>query len=45
MIENVMEHLAHEIGMDPLEFRLQNLVGESYFPTGGSEVNIGKKIY
>ena len=42
MIENVMEHLAHEIGMDPLEFRLQNLVAESYFPTGGSEVNIGK---
>ena len=25
-IENVMEHLAHEIGMDPLEFRLKNMI-------------------
>jgi len=27
-IENVMEHLAHEVGEDPLEFRLKNMVGE-----------------
>ena len=40
MIENVMEHLAHEIGMDPLEFRLQNLVSQAYFPTGESEASI-----
>ena len=40
MIENVMEHLAHDIGMDPLEFRLKNLVDLSYTPTGESEANI-----
>ena len=40
MIENVMEHLAHEIGMDPLEFRFKNLAPEAYFPTGQSEANI-----
>ena len=28
-IENVMEHLAHEIGMDPLEFRLKNMIKEA----------------
>lgn len=29
MIENVMEHLAHDLGMDPLEFRMKNMVTES----------------
>ena len=27
-MENVMEHLAHQLGMDPLEFRMINMVGE-----------------
>ena len=27
-VENVMEHLAHQLGMDPLEFRMINMVGE-----------------
>ena len=40
MIENVMEHLAHDIGMDPLEFRLRNQVDLSYTPTGESEANV-----
>lgn len=30
-----MEHMAHEIGMDPLEFRLRNMISESV-----REVNI-----
>ena len=35
-----MEHLAHEIGMDPLEFRLQNLAPKASFLTGESEATI-----
>ena len=38
-IENVMEHLAHEIGMDPLEFRLKNMIqmGTTKKPTEQTE--------
>ena len=28
IIENIMEHVAHELGEDPLEFRMKNMVGE-----------------
>ena len=27
-MENIMEHLAHKLDMDPLEFRMINMVGE-----------------
>ena len=29
VIENVMEHLAHNLGMDPLEFRMQNMIADA----------------
>ena len=29
IIENIMEHLAHELGEDPLEFRMKNMIGEA----------------
>ena len=28
MMENVLEHLAHDLGMDPLEIRLKNMLKE-----------------
>jgi len=28
IIENIMEHVAHELGEDPLDFRMKNMVGE-----------------
>ena len=31
-VENVMEHLAHELGLDPLEFRMMNMVGKTSHP-------------
>ena len=29
VIENVMEHLAHNLGMDPLEFRMNNMIADA----------------
>ena len=29
VIENVMEHLAHNLGMDPLEFRMKNMIADA----------------
>ena len=32
-IENVMEHLAHKLNMDPLQFRMINMIGaDDTFP-------------
>ena len=32
VIENVMEHLAHNLGIDPLEFRMQNMITDAPLP-------------